>query len=93
MSTKSGVKRKRVVLSITDKLDIIKQLESGVAPAKISDQYNVGRSTISDIKHKKDELKKFSVTQPNTKKSKLRKTMQEPLFADKIRTLLVIEML
>ena len=60
MSTNSGVKRKRVVLTIADKLDIIKQLESGVAPANISDQYNIGISTISNIRHKKDELMKFN---------------------------------
>ena len=73
MSTNSGLKRKRVVLTIADKLVIIKQLESGVAPANISDQYNIRISTISNIRHKKDELMKFSFTQPYTKKSKLRK--------------------
>ena len=47
MLTNSGVKHKRVVLTISDKLDIIKQLESGVTPAKISHQYNIGISTKS----------------------------------------------
>ena len=82
MSTNYGVKRKRVVLTIADKLDIIKQLESGVAPANISDQYNIGISTISNIRHKKDELMKFSFTQPHTKKSKLRKTMKSCEMTD-----------
>ncbi|GBP93350.1 Jerky protein homolog-like [Eumeta japonica] len=43
-------KRKRVVLSLADKLKIIEQLDKGVTGKKLSEIYGVGQATISDIK-------------------------------------------
>ncbi|GBP12659.1 Jerky protein homolog-like [Eumeta japonica] len=44
-------KRKRVVLSLADKLKIIEQLDKGVTGKKLSEIYGVGQATISDIKN------------------------------------------
>ena len=71
MLTKSGVKPKRVVLSATNKLDIVKQLGSD---SKVSEQYNIGQQTITGIKLQKRELMKFNDSQ--SKKSDLHKTMK-----------------
>ncbi|KAG5895057.1 hypothetical protein JTB14_021024 [Gonioctena quinquepunctata] len=45
-------KRKRVVLSLADKLKIIEHLDKGVTGKKLSEIYGVGKATISDIKNK-----------------------------------------
>lgn len=45
-------KRKRVVLTIKDKLDIIKKLEEGISFKKLSAVYGIGESTVRDIKKK-----------------------------------------
>ena len=47
-------KRKRVVLTIKDKLDIIKKLEEGISFKKLSVVYGIGESTVRDIKKNKE---------------------------------------
>lgn len=49
-------KRKRVVLSLADKLKIIEQLDKGVTGKKLSEIYGVGQATICDIKNSKPTL-------------------------------------
>ncbi|GBO19278.1 hypothetical protein AVEN_238792-1, partial [Araneus ventricosus] len=39
----SGTKRKHVTLSIKDKVNLIKKLESGTAVAKLCKEYGLGR--------------------------------------------------
>ena len=51
-------KWKRTVLSIEDKVDIIKQLESSSANV-IAKRYGVGKSTVSDIKKNRDKILLF----------------------------------
>ncbi|GBM71226.1 hypothetical protein AVEN_48595-1 [Araneus ventricosus] len=55
----SGTKRKHVTLSIKDKVNLIKKLESGTAGAKLCEDYGLGKSTIYDIKRQKKELFEF----------------------------------
>ena len=50
-------KRKRVVLTIKDKLDIIKKLEEGISFKKLSVVYGIGESTVRDIKKNKESPK------------------------------------
>ncbi|CAK1602053.1 unnamed protein product [Parnassius mnemosyne] len=45
-------KRKRVLLSMKDKYEINKRLEEGESATKLSLEYQVGKSTITDIKKK-----------------------------------------
>ncbi|GBM91189.1 hypothetical protein AVEN_243305-1 [Araneus ventricosus] len=55
-----GTKRKHVTLSIKDKGNLIKKLESGTAVAKLCEEYGLGKSTIYGIKRqKKKELFEF----------------------------------
>ncbi|XP_023228602.1 jerky protein homolog-like [Centruroides sculpturatus] len=53
-------KRKRVVLSLKDKLDIINALKRGESGRSLSDKYGVGTSTISDIKKQSEKIMKFT---------------------------------
>ena len=57
---KTGEKRKRVVLSIENKLKILKLIDSNVSYTVISQHFDIGRSTVCDISRKKDELLQFS---------------------------------
>ena len=59
-SQKVGEKRKRVVLSIEDKLKIIKLIESNVSYTVISERFGIGRSIVCDINRTKDEIRRFS---------------------------------
>jgi len=53
-------KRKRVVVSLKDKLDIITALKRGVSGRFLSNKYGVGTSTISDIKKQSEKIMKFT---------------------------------
>lgn len=59
-SSSTGTKRKRNVLTLEKKLEIVNELKKGATPAALSVQYDVPRSTIYDIKCKSDEIKKFA---------------------------------
>jgi hypothetical protein len=52
-------KRKHVTLNIKEKHEILKKLEFGVSGASLAAKYNVGTSTISDIKKNKSKIEKF----------------------------------
>ena len=52
-------KQKRTVLSIEDKVAIIKQLESSSANV-IAERYGVGKSMVSDIKKNRDKILCFN---------------------------------
>lgn len=52
----SSSKRKRKCLSIQDKLKILDDLETGVSYAIIQERYGIGKSTVGDIKAKKEEI-------------------------------------
>ena len=45
-------KRKKIVLTVEEKLEIIKQIQRGVSYTLISERYGIGRSTVADIKKK-----------------------------------------
>lgn len=62
----SQQKRKRVTVTIQQKLDIIEKLEKGVKTKHIAAEYNLGSSTIHDIKKNKEKLLKFSSQMANS---------------------------
>ena len=82
MASTSGVKRKRVTLSLAQKLELIAKLESGHTVAEVCEIYGVKKQTVSDIKKSKEKLKKYSVSfciDPSSSKGKegrLRKHMR-----------------
>ena len=68
-------KRKRTVLSIEDKVAIIKQLESSSANG-IAERYDIGKDTVSDIKKKCDKILRFNQEMRNMGISKKVKVMK-----------------
>lgn len=64
-------KRKRVVLSVEMKKEILEKLENGESPAEIARMYNVGRSTISGFKQQKVQIENYCG-------SSIKKTLMEP---------------
>ena len=57
----SGVTRKRVHLSIQDKLELLKKLDSGYSVAKVCEEYGVKKQTVSDIRRARAKLKAYSL--------------------------------
>ena len=70
-------KRKRVVLSLKDKVEIIESLKNGESGSKLAQMYGVGTSTISDIKKNSDSILKFTCTLENEDGSSQRKAMKK----------------
>uniref|UniRef100_A0A1B6LLX5 HTH CENPB-type domain-containing protein n=1 Tax=Graphocephala atropunctata TaxID=36148 RepID=A0A1B6LLX5_9HEMI len=57
----SHQKRKRVVPTIQQKIDMIKQLDEGVSVRELALKYNIGCTTVHDVKKNRDKLLKFSI--------------------------------
>ncbi len=68
-------KQKRTVLSIEDKVAIIKQLEISSANV-IAKRYGVGKRTVSDIKKNRDKILRFTQEMCNMGMSKKAKVMK-----------------
>ncbi len=67
-------KRKKIVLCIKDKLDILKLIECGTSYTVISERYGIGRSTFGDIKKQKSQLESFKRSDMGTQKPNFRHT-------------------
>ena len=59
MATKPQDKRKRVVLTTSQKLEVLKLLDSSVSHAIICEKYGIGKSTVWDIKKSREKLLDF----------------------------------
>ncbi|ETN09600.1 hypothetical protein PPTG_11930 [Phytophthora nicotianae INRA-310] len=57
----SGTKRKRVVLSIHDKQQVLQRLESGEQPIAIARAFGISRQQVSDIKKNKERIVAFCI--------------------------------
>ena len=57
--SKTTGKRRRVVLSIYDEIEILKLIDKNVSYSIIMDKYGIGRSTVSDIKKNKESIMAF----------------------------------
>ncbi|PRD35589.1 UNVERIFIED_CONTAM: Jerky-like protein [Trichonephila clavipes] len=73
----SNSKRKRQVLNIETKLEILNRLAKGDSGAALAQFYNVGKSTISDIKKSRETILNFASKLDSEDGSKKRKTMRE----------------
>ena len=60
MATAKMAKRRRVVLTLENKLAIIDRLKKGATQEKLASKYGVGCSTIDDIKKSEEKLKLFA---------------------------------
>lgn len=77
-SSTSGVKRKRNVLTLEKKLEIIKELKKGATAVALSTQFGVPRTTINDLKSKAEEIETFaSQMETYEGRPKKRKTMKK----------------
>ncbi|XP_026479269.1 jerky protein homolog-like [Ctenocephalides felis] len=70
------IKRKRVVLSMKDKYDIIRRLDEGELPTKLALEYGVGKSTVSDIRKQKFDIIEFISKIDSVDRVNERKTMR-----------------
>lgn len=69
-------KRKRINLTINQKLEIIQKLESGMSVAHICEQYGIKKQTVSDIKKNKSKINKFTLMCDVGENSNPRKRMK-----------------
>lgn len=60
-STGSSNKRKRVVLSIHDKQQVLQRLDAGEQPVVIARHFGISRQQVSDIKKNKERILSFCV--------------------------------
>ena len=62
--------KKKIVLTVEEKLEIIKETQRGVSYTLISEKYGIGRSTVVDIKKNKAKLRayKHKMTEMGVKK-------------------------
>lgn len=58
-STSTG-KRKRDVLSIEKKLELIKEIKKGATITTLSNQYGIPRTTINDLKKNADKIEEYA---------------------------------
>ncbi|XP_054720160.1 jerky protein homolog-like [Uloborus diversus] len=72
----ASIKRKRIVLTIQEKYDIVTRLESGEAVTKLAKEFHVGVSTVSEMKRNSEKIKKCFAEFDITKGAKFRKTMK-----------------
>jgi hypothetical protein len=73
-------KRKRVVLSIQQKLEIIEKLEKGHLVKVLAKDYGIGEQTVRDLKKKKNELISFACASDSSSGMKKRKTMKKSTY-------------
>lgn len=70
-------KRKKIVVTIEQKLEAIKRLDSGESAKKIAFELGVGKSTVGDWKKQRAEIEKWCASQASGSGIKVRKTMQK----------------
>lgn len=76
-STAGKKKRKRTVLSIETKLEILKKIDQGGSLASIAEEFVVGKSTIYDLKASRQKIMKFVAETQNEKCLKKRCTVRK----------------
>ncbi|XP_064410276.1 jerky protein homolog [Latimeria chalumnae] len=70
-------KRKHVSLSILQKVELLKKLDKGTSVRALCELYNVGSSTVYDLKKQKDKIMKFFADSESKKVMTARKTLKE----------------
>ncbi|XP_064413472.1 jerky protein homolog [Latimeria chalumnae] len=77
-----GTKRQRNVLSIQQKVELLKKLDHGVSVTQLRKDYGVGQSTIYDLRGQKDKIIKFYAESESVKGMAKRKTLRGPQSSD-----------
>jgi transposase len=68
-----GDKRKKVVVTMEEKLRTIQRLDSGVTAKNIASELGVGKSTVGDWKKNRAEIEKLCASQATGSGIKVRK--------------------
>lgn len=76
-SKEMGGKQKQTVLTIHDKLEIIRRIENGERQYRIAKEYGIARSTVSDIKNKRDKFHSF-LSMNHSPAALARRTTRQP---------------
>ncbi|XP_036598361.1 jerky protein homolog-like [Trichosurus vulpecula] len=85
---KMSGKRKRVVLTIKDKLDIIKKLEEGSSSKQLSVIYGIGETTVRDIRKNKEKIITYASNSDSTSLLAKRKSMKPSMYEELDRAML-----
>ena len=72
-----STKRKRVVLSLNQKMEIIARLNKGESGQKLANEFGVGKSTITGIKNNSDSISRYAHNLDSEVGSSSRKTMKK----------------
>lgn len=74
----SNPKRKRVVCTIEQKLNVLQRLDKGESVAKLASEIGVGITTIKDWRKNRKDLESFCLTVEGEKAVKNRRTLKKP---------------
>lgn len=74
----SDNKRKRIVLTVKEKLDAIQRIDKGESVQKICAELNVGKSTVNDWRRNRLSLQDFCTNVETDKVLDNRKTLKKP---------------
>ncbi|XP_069672129.1 jerky protein homolog [Periplaneta americana] len=80
-------KRKRNVLTLKQKLELLNEMDKGVSRTKLMEQYHVGSSTLYDIKKQAKLLRQFVMKSESSKAVESRKTLHQSRCDDLDRVL------
>lgn len=75
---KTTKKRKRTVLSIQQKVEVLQKLDLGISIAKLREQYGIGQTTIYDLRTRKEQILKFYSESNSILGMVKRKTLRGP---------------
>lgn len=73
-------KRKKVVLTITQKLEMISKIENGASRKQMCLNYGIGETTVRDVLKQKDKLLAFASMSDSASGMKKRKTMKTSTY-------------
>lgn len=80
--TGTNKKRKRNVLTIEQKMEILRRFEKNTSVAVLATTYNIGKQTVRDIVKKKAELQSFVANADSAKAFSDRKSLKGSTFRE-----------
>ena len=80
-------RRKRVSLTIFQKVEILKKLQHGSSVKMIQEEYNVGKSKIYDLRSDKEKILQYAAECESANLMKNTKTMKPAKFDELDRVL------
>ena len=75
-------KSQRVRLTIPQKVVLLNKLEAGASVTSLMNEFGVGRSTVSEIKHAKDKIRKFAAEIESSSGPLQRKSMRSSKYRE-----------